>query len=52
MDSAAWKIERHSGVHIEVTPWPRRFPLLTAPGLYWKLRREGVLRGGGTGRAP
>ena len=52
MDYAAWKIERHSGVHIEVTPWQRRFPLLAAPGLYLKLRREGVLRSGGTGRAP
>lgn len=52
MDYAAWKIERHSGVHIEVTPWQRRFPLLAAPALYWKLRREGVLRSGGTGRAP
>jgi hypothetical protein len=51
MDYVAWKIERHSGVHIEVTPWQRRFPLLAAPGLYWKLRREGVLRGG-TGRGP
>jgi hypothetical protein len=51
LDYAAWKIERHSGVHIEVTPWQRRFPLLAAPGLYWKLRREGVLRGG-TGRGP
>jgi hypothetical protein len=46
MDYAAWKIERHSGVHIEVTPWQRRFPLLAAPGLYLKLRRSGLLRGG------
>jgi hypothetical protein len=46
MDYAAWKIERHSGVHIEVAPWQRRFPLLAAPGLYLKLRRRGLLRGG------
>lgn len=45
MDYAAWKIERHSGVHIEVAPWQRRFPLLAAPGLYLKLRRHGLLRG-------
>lgn len=44
MDYVAWKIERHSGVRIEVSPWQRRFPLLAAPGLYWKLRRRGVLR--------
>lgn len=44
MDYVAWKIERHSGVRIEVAPWQRRFPLLAAPGLYWRLRRRGVLR--------
>lgn len=44
MDYVAWKIERHSGVRIEVKPWQRRFPLLAAPGLYLKLRRQGVLR--------
>jgi hypothetical protein len=44
MDYVVWKVERHSGVHIEVKPWQRRFPLLAAPGLYLKLRRLGVLR--------
>jgi hypothetical protein len=44
MDYVAWKIERHRGVRIEVKPWQRRFPLLAAPGLYWKLRRRGILR--------
>ncbi len=44
MDYAAWKVERHSGVRIEVSPWQRRFPLLAAPGLYWKLRRRGVIK--------
>jgi hypothetical protein len=43
-DYAVWKVERHSGVRIEVAPWQRRFPLLAAPGLYWKLRRRGVLK--------
>jgi hypothetical protein len=43
MDYVAWKIERHRGVHIELRPWQRRFPLLAAPFLYWKLRRLGVL---------
>jgi hypothetical protein len=46
MDYVAWKIERHRGVRIEVKPWQRRFPLLAAPGLYWKLRRLGVLSRG------
>jgi hypothetical protein len=43
-DYAVWKVERHSGVRVEVAPWQRRFPLLAAPGLYWKLRRRGVLK--------
>ena len=30
---AAWKIERHTGVAIEVTPWRERHPLLAAPGV-------------------
>lgn len=47
MDYVAWKIERHRGVRIEVTPWQRRHPLLAAPGLYLKLRRLGVLSRGG-----
>jgi hypothetical protein len=44
MDYVVWKIERHRGVHIEVSPWQRRFPLLAAPGLYWQLRRRGILK--------
>lgn len=43
MDYVAWKIERHRGIRIEVRPWQRRFPLLAAPFLYWKLKRLGVL---------
>lgn len=44
MDYAAWKIERHTGVRLALRPWQRRHPLLAAPGLYWRLRRLGVLR--------
>ena len=39
---AAWKIERHTGVPIEVTPWRERHPILAAPGVLlkvWKSRR-------------
>jgi hypothetical protein len=43
-DYAAWKIERHTGVKVKVTPWKRRFPLLAAPGLAWTLWRAGVLK--------
>jgi len=44
LDYVAWKIERHRGVRIEVSDWQRRFPLLAAPGIYWQLRRRGILR--------
>jgi hypothetical protein len=40
---AAWKIERHTGVAIEVTPWRERHPILAAPGVLlkvWSTRRR------------
>jgi len=30
-----WKIERHTGVHVALTPWRERHPLLAAPGVLW-----------------
>ncbi len=42
---AAWKIERHTGVAVPLTPWRERHPLLAAPGMawrYWRARRRGV----------
>ncbi len=44
VDYVVWKVERHSGIRPEVTDWQRRHPLLAAPGIYWRLRRLGVLR--------
>ncbi len=44
MDYVVWKVERHSGVRLEVRPWQRRHPLLAAPWLYWRLRKLDVLR--------
>lgn len=43
-DYAAWKLERHTGVKLELTPWQRRHPLLAAPPIVWRLWRQGVLR--------
>lgn len=43
-DYAAWKILRHTGVKIEVTPWKRRHPILAAPGVAWTLWKAGVLK--------
>jgi hypothetical protein len=42
---AAWKIERHTGVAVEVTPWRERHPVLAAPGVLWRVwraRRRGA----------
>ncbi|QIG54139.1 hypothetical protein G6N82_08235 [Altererythrobacter sp. BO-6] len=36
---AAWKIERHTGVPVELTPWRERHPLLAAPGVLWQVWR-------------
>ncbi len=44
IDYLAWKISRHSGVAIEITPWQRRHPLLAGLTLFWRLRRSGAFR--------
>jgi hypothetical protein len=36
---AAWKIERHTGVAVPVTPWRERHPVLAAPGVLWLVWR-------------
>lgn len=43
-DYILWKIERHSGVRIAVTPWQMRHPVLAAPVLLWRLYRRGAFR--------
>jgi len=43
-DYVAWKVERHSGVKLELGDWQRRHPLLAAPGVLWKLLRNKALR--------
>lgn len=40
----AWKIRRHTGFDLGLTPWQERHPLLAAPGVLWRLRRHGLLR--------
>lgn len=40
---AAWKIERHTGVAVKLTPWRERHPILAAPGVLlsvWQARRR------------
>lgn len=37
---AAWKIERHTGMPVKITPLRERFPLLAAPQVLWDLRQH------------
>ena len=43
-DYIVWKIERHSGEKIVLSPWQRRHPLLAAPLLLPRLLRRGAIR--------
>lgn len=44
---AAWKIERHTGMPVKLTPFRERFPLLAAPQVLWDLYRHRRAQGGG-----
>ena len=39
-----WKVERHSGKPLELSDFQRRHPLIAAPGVLWKLWRQGAIR--------
>lgn len=43
-DYVVWKIERHTGERIHLSPWQRDHPLLAAPLILWRLWRRGVIR--------
>jgi len=44
VDYILWKIERHSGITVEVTPRLRRYPLLVGWVVFWRLYRRGAFR--------
>jgi hypothetical protein len=44
VDYIVWKIQRHSGVKLDLTPWQRRHPILSAPLILYRLRRLGAIR--------
>ncbi len=44
VDYILWKIERHSGITVEVSPFARRHPLLASWGVFWRLYRRGAFR--------
>ena len=43
-DYLAWKITRHSGVEVRLTPWQRRHPILASAVLIWRLVLRGAVR--------
>jgi len=44
VDYAAWKVERHSGQPVALSPLARRWPLLGGWVVLWRLLRSGSLR--------
>ncbi|HEX8484035.1 hypothetical protein [Sphingomonas sp.] len=34
-----WKVARHTGVDLPLTPWRERHPILAAPGVFWRVLR-------------
>jgi len=44
IDYILWKIERHSGVRIEVSPTLKRIPPLAILVIFWRLFRRGAFR--------
>ena len=43
VDYAAWKIQRHTGMKIEVTPKLQKHPILFGGKVLWQLIRQGVM---------
>jgi hypothetical protein len=44
VDYILWKIERHSGIKAQATARQRRYPLIFAWPLVWRLYRQGAFR--------
>jgi hypothetical protein len=44
LDYILWKIERHTGVTVEVSPFLRQHPILALCVLSWRLYRKGAFR--------
>lgn len=45
---AVWKIERHSGIQVQLTPFAEKHPLLAGLPLLWKLWRKGAFSKAGS----
>ena len=36
----AWKLHRHTGIEVDMTPWREKHPILAAPGAAWEIWRK------------
>jgi len=43
-----WKVERHTGVAVPLTPWREKHPILAAPGVFWRVWRARTQTGAKT----
>ena len=43
-----WKVERHTGVAVPLTPWREKHPILAAPGVFWRVWRARAQTGART----
>ncbi|PHS21694.1 MAG: hypothetical protein COA84_15285 [Robiginitomaculum sp.] len=43
-DYVAWKIERRTGISLDLTDWQRRHPLMMAPQILMQMRRKGAFK--------
>ncbi|MBX7146451.1 MAG: hypothetical protein K1X44_03970 [Alphaproteobacteria bacterium] len=43
VDYVLWKIKRHSGITMTLTPWQKKHPLLASPVILWKLYKQRIL---------
>lgn len=44
IDYILWKLERHAGRPVRISPWQRRHPILASPLLILRLYRDGIIR--------
>ncbi|KQN29731.1 hypothetical protein [Sphingomonas sp. Leaf38] len=43
-----WKVERHTGIVVPLTPWREKHPILAAPGVFWRVWRARAQAGAKT----
>ena len=44
IDYALWKVERHTGIHVPLSGFERRHPILNAPRQLWRVYRLSAVR--------